>query len=79
MNSHRAIDDVKALLEVAKAMGRERDDLRDYINIFGYNPKYGASGRHLKKVTYVARSFRDGIALPDQTLPALVAKGGGAK
>lgn len=79
VNSHRAIDDVKALLEVAKAMGRERDDLRDYINIFGYNPKYGASGRRLKKVAYVEQPFRDGIALPDQTLPALVAKGGGAK
>lgn len=51
VNSHRAIDDVKALLEVTKAMGMERGDLQDYVNIFGYNPKYGISGRHLKKVS----------------------------
>ena len=66
VNSHRAIDDVKALLEVAKAMGMERDDLQDYINIFGYNPKYGASGRLL----------RNEIAPPGQTLPKIHAGGG---
>ncbi len=76
VNSHRAIDDVKALLEVAKAMGMERDDLQDYINIFGFNPKYGASGRLLKKVYYLQQGFRNEIAPPDQTLPALEGKAG---
>lgn len=69
VNSHRAIDDVKALLEVTKAMGIERGDLRDYVNIFGYNPKYGISGRHLKKVSYLQQGFRNEIAPPELALP----------
>ena len=40
VNFHRAIDDTKALYEVTKKMKKERDDLTEYINIFGYNPKY---------------------------------------
>ena len=75
VNSHRAVDDVKALMEVAKAMGRERNDLLNYINIFGYNQKYGVSGRQLKKVTYAAQPFRNEIAPPDQTLPELLKRG----
>lgn len=69
VNSHRAIDDVKALLEVTKAMGTERGDLRDYVNIFGYNPRYGISGRRLKKVSYLQQGFRNEIAPPELTLP----------
>ena len=69
VNSHRAIDDVKALLEVTKAMGMERGDLQDYVNIFGYNPKYGISGRHLKKVSYLQQGFRNEIAPPELALP----------
>ena len=52
VNSHRAIDDCKALLEVAKAMAEEKDDLDRYINLFGFNPKYGPEKNQLKKVTY---------------------------
>lgn len=74
VNSHRAVDDVKALMEVAKAMGRERNDLLNYINIFGYNQKYGVSGRQLKKVTYAAQPFRNEIAPPDQTLPEQIGR-----
>lgn len=44
VNFHRAIDDTKALYEVTKAMKNERDDLAEYINVFGYNPKFGVSG-----------------------------------
>lgn len=71
-NTHRAIDDVAALLEVTKAMADQRDDLFSYINIFGYNQKYGISGSTLKKITYHAQKFRNGIVPPEQTLPALV-------
>lgn len=42
-NSHRAIDDVAALFEVCKAMDAERSDLLSYVNVFGYNPKYGVT------------------------------------
>ena len=56
-NSHRAIDDCKALMEVAKAMDEERDDLDRYVNLFGFNPKYGPEKNQLKKVTYVPQDL----------------------
>ena len=67
-NSHRAIDDCRALYEVAKAMEAERDDLAGYINLFGYPAKYGVSGRKLKKVTYLEQGFSNysGRTLPEQ-------------
>lgn len=67
-NSHRAIDDCKALFEVAKAMEQERDDLDGYVNLFGYPGKYGVSGRKLKKVTYIEQGFSNysGLTLPEQ-------------
>ena len=67
-NSHRAIDDCRALFEVAKAMEAERDDLAGYINLFGYPAKYGISGRKLKKVTYLEQGFSNysGRTLPEQ-------------
>ncbi len=67
-NSHRAVDDCRALFEVAKAMEAEKDDLAGYINIFGYPAKYGVSGRKLKKVTYLEQSFSNysGKTLPEQ-------------
>ena len=57
VNSHRAVDDVLATVEVMKAMEAERDDLCSYINLFGYNPKYGISGKPIGSVTYKPQSF----------------------
>ena len=51
-NSHRAIDDCKALFNVTKRMEEERSDLIQYVNLFGYNPKYGPSGKQFKKIVY---------------------------
>lgn len=51
-NTHRAVDDAKAALEVLDAMAREQDDLAQYINLFGYNPKYGVSGPRISSITY---------------------------
>ncbi len=73
-NSHRAIDDVAALFEVCKAMDDERADLLEYVNIFGYNPKYGVSGFRLDGVTYWPQRFNKYMQSPSYTLPAL-AKG----
>lgn len=56
-NSHRAIDDVLALYEVLKAMAEERDDLTAYINLIGYNPKYGVNGRKLKNLRYEPQPY----------------------
>ena len=57
VNSHRAVDDVLATVEVMKAMEAERDDLCSYINLFGYNPKYGISGKPIGSITYKPQSF----------------------
>ena len=52
VNSHRAIDDVIATVAVMEAMAAERDDLEYYVNLFGYNPKYGIDGKPIGSVTY---------------------------
>jgi len=69
-NSHRAIDDVLALFEVLKAMADERDDLATYINLFGYNPKYGVSGRRIPGIRYEPQQFVNVMTRPEQTLPS---------
>jgi len=40
-----------------KAMEDERDDLMNYVNLFGYNPKYGISGKPIGSVTYKPQQF----------------------
>ena len=57
INSHRAVDDVLATVEVMKCMEAERDDLCRYINLFGYNPKYGISGKPIGSITYKPQRF----------------------
>ncbi len=56
-NSHRAIDDVRATVEVLRAMTEERDDLAQYINLFGYSPKYGVSGPRISSVRYLPQGY----------------------
>lgn len=63
-NSHRAIDDVLALLEVVKAMTAERNDLEEYIDLIGYNPKYGVTGDRLGQLTYLPQPYNLGCRLP---------------
>ncbi len=58
VNSHRAIDDTKALLEVLFAMAQEKNDLDKYINLFGYNPKYGVSGTKISSIKYLPQYYR---------------------
>ncbi len=57
-NSHRAIDDTLALVEVLKAMDEEEDDLLCYINLFGYNPNHGISGTKISSITYKEQPFK---------------------
>ena len=57
VNSHRAVDDVLATVAVALEMEAERDDLEQYINLFGYNPKYGVDGKKISTVTYKPQSY----------------------
>ena len=56
-NSHRAIDDVKATAAVLLAMEAEKADLQNYVNLFGYNPKYGIQGRPIGSVTYKPQPY----------------------
>lgn len=63
VNSHRAIDDTLALVEVLKAMEEECDDLYRYINLFGYNPKYGVSGSRISSVRYVPQHYNSSSKL----------------
>ncbi len=57
VNSHRAVDDVLATVEVMKAMELEKADLEHYVNLFGYNPKYGIEGKPIGSVTYKPQRF----------------------
>ena len=57
VNSHRAIDDVIATVAVMEAMEAERADLDKYINLFGYNPKYGVEGKPIGSVTYKPQRY----------------------
>ncbi len=57
VNSHRAVDDVIATVAVMQAMEAERDDLECYVNLFGYNPKYGISGKAIGSVCYKPQRF----------------------
>ena len=63
VNSHRAIDDVLATAAVMEAMAAEKDDLECYVNLFGYNPKYGIDGKPIGSVTYRPQSYKLGLPL----------------
>lgn len=71
VNFHRAVDDTKALYYVTLAMKNERDDLAEYINVFGYNPKYGVGGPRAPFIKYKPQRFRYRIVPPDEILPRL--------
>lgn len=57
VNSHRAVDDVLATLAVMGEMEKEKDDLERYVNLFGYNAKYGVEGKPIGTVTYKPQSY----------------------
>ncbi len=63
VNSHRAIDDVVATAAVMEAMCAQKDDLQNYVNLFGYSVKYGISGRPIGSVTYKPQGFEPGTPL----------------
>ena len=57
VNSHRAVDDVIATVAVMEEMEKEKDDLLRYVNLFGYNPKYGVEGKPIGSVTYKPQPY----------------------
>ena len=58
VNSHRAVDDVLATVAVMGRMEEEQDDLMRYVNLFGYNPKYGIEGKPIGSVTYKPQPYK---------------------
>ncbi len=52
VNSHRALDDTRACFEVLKKMSDEKHDIDKYINLFGYNEKFGLPKPQIKNVIY---------------------------
>ncbi len=63
VNSHRAVDDVLATLEIMRAMEAEKADFESYVNLFGYNPKYGVEGKPIGSVTYHPQGNTPGTPL----------------
>ena len=57
VNSHRAIDDVLATYAVMEAMAEEKDDLHRYINLFGFNSKYGLDGKPISSITCKSQDY----------------------
>ncbi len=56
-NTHRAIDDARATVELMAAMEQEQNDLENYVNLFGFNPKYGVSGPRISSIHYVPQGY----------------------
>ena len=63
VNSHRAVDDARAIPLLLDAMAAEKQDIARYINLFGYNPKYGVSGQRVSSITYRAQPYDRRIPL----------------
>ena len=56
-NTHRAIDDVRVTYELLCAMDAEEPDLLRYVNLFGYNARYGPPPRRISSVAYRPQGF----------------------
>ena len=57
VNSHRAVDDCVATVAVMEEMEKEKADLERYVNLFGYNPKFGVDGKPIGSVTYKPQPY----------------------
>ncbi len=57
VNSHRAVDDVLATYRVMVEMEKEKPDLQNYVNLFGYIPKFGIDGKPIGSVTYKPQPY----------------------
>lgn len=64
-NTHKAIDDVKALSEVFFAMCQEKSDILEYTNLFGVHHKYGLFGEEIEDIIYCIQEYNPIYKLPD--------------
>ena len=56
-NSHRAVDDVLATFAVMAEMDKEKSDFLNYVNLFGFIPKYGPPKERIRSVTYKPQPY----------------------
>lgn len=56
-NTHRALDDAAAAYSLLCVMENECPDLERYINLFGFNPRFGISGPRISSVKYVPQPY----------------------
>ena len=63
VNSHRAVDDVLATVAVMLEMEKEREDLHNYVNLFGYIPKFGIDGKAIGSVVYRPQPYDSPVPL----------------
>ncbi|WP_025724617.1 3'-5' exonuclease [Acholeplasma granularum] len=58
-NAHRASEDAKATFEVLKMLANEQNNLKIYVNVLGYNKKYGLPNREyfFNNIKLVAQGF----------------------
>ena len=70
-NTHRAIDDARATLELLTAMEQEEADLEHYVNLFGYNPKFGAPKPAIHSVKYLPQGYNRTGKLYEEALTFL--------
>jgi len=54
-NTHRAIDDIRATFDVLVKMNEELPNITKYVNVIGFNKKYGVNGLRLPHVKYIAQ------------------------
>ena len=63
VNSHRAVDDVIATVAVMEEMEKEKPDLHNYVNLFGYLPQFGVDGKPIGSVTYKPQPYNSAVPL----------------
>jgi DNA polymerase III alpha subunit (gram-positive type) len=61
-NTHRALDDVKALKLVFECM-LEKGDTFNYVNLFGYPKKWGIQYEPLESITYREQKYNSELPL----------------
>ena len=58
-NTHRAFDDAEATLGVFQEMCKSSDDILNYTNVFGFNPKYERTLIRLPGIRYVPQPYEE--------------------
>lgn len=72
VNFHRAISDARALKESLCMLKNERNDIKEYVNIFGYNPRYGVTGVKFDFITYLKQPYFNGLKSYRNILPKTI-------